>query len=170
MSPTRPEREEDCGQTEPGGRPSDVPRMTAVSGPAEVQARVDLHLAQCRRRGGVLALLCVSVDTVARSGAEVSAGMEQRVRHEVSNRIGNAVRASDAILRESDRDTCVVLPGGDAAVATRVGKRLRQLVNGDYRVAGELLQVTVRIGSAIHPEHGVRAADLLRRASDEEGA
>ena len=170
MSPTRPEREEDCGQTGPGSRPSELPRTTPVSGPAEVQARVDLHLAQCRRRGGVLALLCVSVDTVARSGAEVSAGMEQRVRHEVSNRIGNAVRASDAILRESDRDTCVVLPGGDAAVATRVSKRLRQLVNGDYRVAGELLQVSVRIGSAIHPAHGVRAAELLRRASDEEGA
>ena len=166
MSPTRPEREEDCGQTEPGGRPSDVPRMTAVSGPAEVQARVDLHLAQCRRRGGVLALLCVSVDTVARSGAEVSAGMEQRVRHEVSNRIGNAVRGSDAILRESDRDTCVVMPGADPRVAERVGRRLERLVNGDYRVAGELLQVAVRIGAAAHPGDGLRAAELLRKAGD----
>ena len=170
MSPTRPEREEDCGQSGPGHRPSELPRTTAVSGPAEVQARVDLHLAQCRRRGGGLALLCVSVDTVGRAGDDVSGAMEQRVRHEVSNRIGNAVRASDAILRESDRDTCVVLPGGDAAVAARVGKRLRQLVNGDYRVAGELLQVRVRIGEAVHPQDGSRAADLLRHASGEEGA
>ena len=170
MSPTRPEREEDCGQSGPSNRPSDVPRTTAVSGPAEVQARVELHLAQCRRRRGVLALLCVRVDSVARSGAEVSAGMEQRVRNEVSNRIGNAVRGSDALLRESDRDTCVVLPGANAAVATLVAKRLRQLVNGDYRVAGELLQVRVHIGAAAHPAHGSRAADLLRRAWDENGA
>ena len=170
MSPTRPEREEDCGQSGPVNRPSDVPRTTPVSGPAEVQARVDLQLAQCRRRGGVLALLCVQVDTVACAGAQVSAGMEQRVRHEVSNRIGNAVRAGDAILRESDRDTCVVLPGGDAAVAARVSRRLGQMVNGDYRVAGELLQVRVRIGAATHPESGSRAAELLRRASDEEGS
>ena len=158
MSPTRPEREEDCGQTAPSNRPSDVPRTTPVSGPAEVQARVDLHLAQCRRRGGVLALLCVRVDTVARAGAEVSAGMEQRVRHEVSNRIGNAVRGSDAILRESDRDTCVMLPGAAAAVAARVGERLRRMLNGDYSVAGELLQVRVRIGAAAHPHDGARAA------------
>ena len=54
--------------------------------------------------------------------------------------------------------------------AARVGKRLRQLVNGDYRVAGELLQVRVRIGEAVHPEDGPRAADLLRRASGEDGA
>ena len=49
------------------------------------------------------------------TGGEVSASMEQRVRQEVSNRIGNAVRGSDAILRESDRDTCVVMPGADKA-------------------------------------------------------
>ena len=168
MSPTRPEREEDCSPPGPSPRPADVPRTTAVSGPAEVQARVELQLAQCRRRGGVLALLCVRVDTVARSGLEVGAGMEQRVRHEVSNRIGNAVRASDGILRESDRDTCVMLPGADAAVAARVGERLRRMLNGDYSVAGELLQVRVRIGAAAHPHDGARAAELLRRAGRQE--
>jgi diguanylate cyclase (GGDEF)-like protein len=166
MSPTRPEREEDCGLPGPSPRAADLPRATAVSGPAQVQARVDLLLAQCRRRRGVLALLCVRVDTVARSGLVVGAGMEQRVRNEVSNRIGNAVRASDVILRESDRDTCVVLPAADMAVAARVGERLRRMVNGDYRVDGELLQVRVRIGAAAHPEHGARAAELLRRACD----
>jgi GGDEF domain-containing protein len=166
MSPTRPEREEDCSRPGPADRDAVAPRATPVSGPAEAQARVELHLAQCRRRGGVLALLCVSVDAVSRTGGEVSASMEQRVRQEVSNRIGNAVRGSDAILRESDRDTCVVMPGADAAVADRVGRRLARLVGGDYRIAGELLQVTVRIGAAAHPEHGSRAPELLRKAGD----
>jgi GGDEF domain-containing protein len=167
MSPTRPEREEDCGQA-PGAsaRASAVPRSTPVTGPAELAARLEVHLSQCRRRGVTLALLCVSVDAVAGLDGEVSAHLEQRVREEVSHRIGNAVRCSDAILRESDRDTCVVLPGADADVAERVGQRLARLVNGDYRVAGQLLQVMVRVGTAAHPQHGVRASDLLRRAGD----
>jgi GGDEF domain-containing protein len=164
MSPTRPEREEDAGQSGSTDRPAAPPRQLPVSGPAEVEARLELHLAQCRRRGGVLALLCVSVETIACTSGDVSASMEQRVRQEVSNRIGNAVRASDAILRESERDTCVVLPGADAAVAERVGKRLARLVNGDYRVAGELLQVVVRVSSAAHPDDGLRAPELLRHA------
>ena len=124
MSPTRPEREEDASHAGPPDRGSVVPRTTLVTGPAEVQARLELHLAQCRRRGGVLALLCVSVDAVGGAQGTVSAHMEQRVRQEVSNRIGNAVRGSDSILRESDRDTCVVMPGADAGVAAQVGKRL----------------------------------------------
>ena len=166
MSPTRPEREEDSAKAGPPERQAVAPRATPVSGPAEAQARVELHLAQCRRRGGVLALLCVSVDAVSRTGGEVSASMEQRVRQEVSNRIGNAVRGSDAILRESDRDTCVVMPGADAVVVERVGRRLEKLVNGDYRIAGELLEVSVRIGAAAHPQDGLRASELLRKAGD----
>jgi len=166
MSPTRPEREED---NVPSGTPDRVVpsrRATPVSGPAEVQAKLELHLAQCRRRGGVLALLWIGVDAVAGSGDPVSSTLERRVRQEIAHRIANAVRAGDAILRESDRDTCVVMPGADASVAERVALRLERAVNGDYRIAGELLQVAVRIGAAAHPEHGQRAAELLRRAGD----
>jgi len=166
MSPTRPEREDDCGQPPAGPDRQLAPRSTPVTGASEVAARLELHLAQCRRRGGSLALLCVSVDAVASPHGEVSAGMERLVRQEVSNRIGNAVRGSDSILRESDRDTCVVMPGADASTAARVAKRLERLINGDYRVSGELMQVAVRVGAAAHPEHGLRAVELLRRAGD----
>ena len=165
MSPTRPEREEDSADPGAPDRPATL-RSTPVTGPAEVEARIELHLSQCRRRGAMLALLCVSVEAIDCPGGQVSANLEQRVRQEVSNRIGNAVRGSDAILRESDRDTCVVMPGADAAVVERVGRRLERLVNGDYRIAGELLQVAVSVGSAVHPGHGVRAQELLRRARD----
>ena len=167
MSPTRPEREEDSGHApgEPVRAPA-LQRATVVAGPAEVEARIDLHLSQCRRRRGVMALLCVSVESIARLAGAVSPKLEQRVREEVSNRIGNAVRGSDAILRESERDACVILPGADAAVAARVRARLERLLQGDYRMPGELLQVRVRIGAAAHPQDGARAQDLLRRAGE----
>jgi GGDEF domain-containing protein len=165
MSPICPEREEETGPSAGADRPAVVPRTTPVSGAADTQAHVELHLSQCRRRGGGLALLCVSVESVSAPRGSVSASMEQRVRQEVSNRIGNAVRAGDAILRESDRDTCVVLPGADRHVADRVARRLERLVKGDYRVAGELLEVAVRVGAAAHPQDGPRAAELLRKAA-----
>jgi GGDEF domain-containing protein len=167
MSPTGPDSEEDGGQP-PGAprRSTTVARSTPVTGPAELEARLELHLSQCRRRGSVLALICVSVDSVACIGGPVSPYMEQRVREEASNRIGNAVRSSDSILRESDRDTCVVMSGANPAVAERVSRRLERVVNGDYRVAGKLLQVAVHIGAAAHPVHGTRAPELLRRAGE----
>ena len=169
MSPTRPEREQDCIEAPCApDRQDTAVRSTPVTGAADLAAQVELHLAQCRRRRATLALLCVNVDIVFSAGGEVSAHMEQRVREEVSHRIGNAVRGTDSLLRESDRDTCVVMPGANAAVAERVGLRLERVLDGDYRVDGELLQVVVRVGGAAHPQHGTRAADLLRRAADRE--
>ena len=167
MSPTRPEREQDTCQA-PGApdRAETAVRSTPVTGAADLAAQVELHLSQSRRRRATLALLGVNVDIVYSAGGEVSAHMEQRVREEVSHRIGNAVRGTDTLLRESDRDTCVVMPGANAAVARRVGLRLEHVLEGDYRVDGDLLQVVVRVGGAAHPEHGLRADDLLRRAAD----
>ncbi len=166
MSPTRSGSGEDAArQGAPDGPgPGPVLRTTPVSNLAHVQARLDLLLAQCRRRRSGLALLRVSIESVLHSGDDVIASLEQRVRQEVSNRIGNAVRGSDAVLRESDRETCIVLPGADDRVADRVGRRLERLVNGDYCVAGKLLQVAVRIGAAVHPDDGARAVELLRKA------
>jgi GGDEF domain-containing protein len=160
MSPTRPEREHDGAQAPPVSARSATTRVTPVTGPAEVEAQVNLHLAQCRRRGSILALLSISVDAVGAAGV----ALERRVRQEVSNRIGNAVRGSDVILRESERDTVVVLPGADEAVADRVRQRLERLLGGAYCVEGQLLHATVRIGDAAHPAHGARAPELLRRA------
>jgi GGDEF domain-containing protein len=165
MSPTRPEREHDGAQASPVPSRSATTRVTSVTGPAEVEAHVDLQLSQCRRRGGILALLSISVDAVGQADGPADVTLERRVRQEVSNRIGNAVRGSDAILRESERDTVVVLPGADEAVADRVRQRLERLLGGAYCVEGQLLQASVRIGAAAHPAHGARAPELLRRAA-----
>lgn len=166
MLPIGSERGEDAAPPGVAEGAGAALRTTPVSSVEHVQARLDLLLAQCRRRRGGLALLRVSIESVALpgTGVDVGAGLEQRVRQEVSNRIGNAVRGSDAVLRESDRETCIVLPGADAGVAGRVGRRLERLVNGDYCVAGKLLQVAVRIGAAVHPEDGARAPELWQKA------
>jgi GGDEF domain-containing protein len=158
---------EECGHApaEPA-RASLGSRVSVVSGPAAVGARIDLHLSQCRRRRSAMALLCVSVESIAREAGAVTPSLERRVREEVSNRIGSAVRGRDTILRESDRDACVILPDATPAVAARVSARLERLLKGDYRVAGELLQVGVRVGAASYPQDGSRAQELLRRAAE----
>jgi len=172
MFPDLPDPPERAGDLDPPpatpgaapGRQAAQPRTTVVTGPAEVQARIELHLSQGRRRRGVLSLLCISADTIVPATGALSPHLEHRVREEVSHRIGNAVRGSDVILRESERDACVVLPGADALTAERVARRLARLLNGDYRVAGELMRVGVCIGTASQPVDGEKAQDLLRRA------
>ena len=79
---------------------------------------------------------------------------------------GSYADLGDLAGRRDALRQAAAMPGADPRVAERVGRRLERLVNGDYRVAGELLQVAVRIGAAAHPDDGLRAAELLRKAGD----
>jgi GGDEF domain-containing protein len=166
MSPNRPERDGERQSTEPTSRYPGVVQAIEVSGPAEVEARIEMQLAQCRRRRSVMALLCVSVEEMHWTPDAWSAGFERLVRDEVTHRICNGVRSGDRVLRESERDACVLLPDAADGVADLVATRLARRLNGDYQVADQSVQVLVRIGRASHPRDGVRAIELLRQATE----
>ena len=95
-------------------------------GPAEVQARLELHLSQCRRRGAVLALLCVNVDAVLRAERRSSApawssGYGRRYRTVSATPCAAAMRSCARAIA----NTCVVMPGADTA-----GRRARRPAPG----------------------------------------
>jgi len=136
---------------------------TVVGGPAELATQIDRHLAQCRRQRGMLALLCVNVEFMDTEDGLMSADLELKVRDEVAHRICGRVRGSDSVLRETDRDACVLLPGTADEDVRRVADRLGRALNGDYRIGGHLVHVAVRIAAAVHPRDGAMAADLLSR-------
>jgi GGDEF domain-containing protein len=147
-------------------RPHGAVQAVSVAGPAQVAARVDVQLAQCRRRRSGLALLWVSVEAVSSDGHLVSTDVERKVRDEVVHRVCNGVRGTDRVLRESDRDVCILLPDATAAVAQRVARRFARSLNGVYRIDDRQIQVAVRIGCSSTPDDGTGAADLLRHAME----
>jgi GGDEF domain-containing protein len=146
------------------GRPG-LPAIP-VAGPAQVSAQVERLLTQCRRQRGRFAMVCVSVEHVDGPDGPAGAALEQRVRDEVAHRIQGRIRASDRLLRDSHRDSTVLLPGGGDIAAERVAERFVRALNGVYRVEGVLARARVRIGSALHPLHGTQTGELMRRAAE----
>jgi GGDEF domain-containing protein len=142
----------------------------AVAGAMEVAAQLERLLVQSRRQRSVFALLWVSVESVEGGAGALSADFERQVRDEVAQRAFARIRATDRLLRESDRDTCVLLPGGNQAAALRVAARFVRALNGAYRVGDELVRVEVRIGHAACPPCGAQAGELLSRATQREAA
>lgn len=137
-----------------------------VAGPAEVAAHLERLLAQCRRQRCGFALLCVGVERIEGPDGPASPELEHRIRDEVARRMQTRIRATDRLLRESDRDACVLLPGGSDEAAQKVAQRFIQVLNGAYRVDGDLLRVSVRVGFAVHPLHGASSTEMLARAAE----
>jgi len=138
----------------------------AVAGPAEVSAQIERLLTQCRRQHGRFAMVCVSVEHVDGPDGPAGAALEQRVRDEVAHRIQARIRSSDRLLRDSHRDSTVLLPGGGDVGAERVVERFVRALNGAYRVDGVLARARVRVGCAVHPLHGTQTGELLRKAAE----
>jgi GGDEF domain-containing protein len=138
----------------------------AVAGAMEVAAQLERFLVQSRRQRSVFALLWVSVVRVEGGTGPVSAAIEHLVRDEVAHRAAARIRATDRLLRESDRDTCILLPGGTEAAALRVAARFVHALNGAYRIGDELLRVEVHVGHAACPAGGMQSSELLSRATE----
>jgi GGDEF domain-containing protein len=148
------------------GGPRPVTASIALVGAAEVAAQLERLLAQCRRHRGAFGLVSVGVERVEGAQGEVDPELERRARDEVAHRMASRIRASDRLLRESERDSVVLLPGGTADAAERVVERFVRALNGTYRIGDELLRVRVRVGCAACPGHGLQAPELLRRAAE----
>ncbi len=155
----------DSGSVPVPARLRDPAPAFAIAGSSEVSAQVERHLTQCRRHRALLALLCVSVLRIEVRGEPVPADLEHQVRDEVAHRMRSRVRGGDRVLRESDRDTCVLLPGATDDAARRIADRFMKSLTGAYRIGDVLADVTVRVGYASHPQDGSQASDLLHRAT-----
>ena len=166
MSPTRHERDR-IARPPLADRARGPAEVTSVDGVAEAAAVVDRHLAQCRRHRTLMALVCVSVECVDTESGHgfVTTEVERLTHEEVMKRICSRVRGSDVVLRPNDRDACVILPGASEEAVRRIAGRFIRALNGSYRIGDDVMQVSVHVGSAAHPEDGTHAPDLLRRAT-----
>ncbi len=142
----------------------------AVAGAMEVAAQLERLLVQSRRQRSVFALLWVSVECIDGGARTMTADVERQVRDEVAQRAFARIRSTDRLLRESERDTCVLLPGASEAAAVRVAARFVRALNGAYRIGDELVRVDVRVGHAACPPGGAPVSELLAQATEREAA
>jgi diguanylate cyclase (GGDEF)-like protein/putative nucleotidyltransferase with HDIG domain len=78
----------------------------------------------------------------------------------VADTLRGAVRGHDSVFRIGGEEFCVVLPGLEQADAFAVAERLRRSVTG----IDAALPVTISLGVASFPTHGLTRDDLLTEA------
>jgi GGDEF domain-containing protein len=127
-------------------------------------ARIERMLIQCRRRRGPMSLLCVEVEHIEVPAGQRVEGLERLVDEDVALRMRSRVRGSDRIVRETDRESIVLLDGAGEEVARHVARRFAGALCDSYRVGDCVVKVSVRIGWASFPADGNTGGDLLRSA------
>lgn len=155
--------------TQPAELPPDgaVQRApAAASGGAEVEfmAVFERQLSQCRRYGQPLAVLAIGIERVATLEGAPAEGLPAAVSHELWNRLRARTRAKDTVLRLSEREFAVLLPGCRVPSASGACARLAAALGGVYALGPGPVLAVVSLGLANLGTDGDSAAPLWQAA------
>lgn len=139
-------------------------RLPQADSLAAFGLRVSRQFAQCRREGEQLALLWLEAEVLVRPDGSIGDAERDNLIQTVSLRLRNRVRGADEVVYMGGRSFAVLLLAAGAPEARLVEKRLQQALRGAYGVDGRLMQIGVRLGTAIFPQAGRNGVELAEAA------
>jgi diguanylate cyclase (GGDEF)-like protein len=148
----------------PAARTGSPSRLPQAESTAAFGLRVSRQFAQCRRESGQLALLWIEADAPVPADAERSAAEHDALIQTVSLRLRNRVRGTDEVVYMGGSAFAVLLLAAGAAEARLVEQRLTLALRGTYCVESRLVQLGVRVGTALFPQTGRNGGDLAEAA------
>lgn len=139
-------------------------QLPQADSPAAFGLRVSRQFAKCRREGEQLALLWLEVEVLSRPDGAMAPAEHDNLIQTVSLRLRNRVRGADEVVHMGEHCFAVLLVAAGTPEAGLVEQRLRLALRGAYGVDGRLMQVGVRLGTAVYPQAGRNGAELVEAA------
>jgi diguanylate cyclase (GGDEF)-like protein len=123
--------------------------------------------ADIARRRSQLAVLVLGVEKLAEINQRYGYDAADAAIAGVARRVGGNVRETDMLARYLGGKFVFVLDGGDAEQAMVAARRLlRAVANEPIATSAGPIDIVLRIGGALAPEHGRGAHALLQRAEE----
>lgn len=139
--------------------------LTKLPNRFEFQSRLRRAIGNAKRNGHRLAVLHLDVDRFAKVNDTLGHAGGDALLRDLADRLDRTLREGDTIARTGGDEFCVLLPdASDAADATRVAKKIQDVLDRPFDIVGYSLVVNVTIGVSIYPEDGGDANTVLRAA------
>lgn len=117
------------------------------------------------QHGQRLGLLFIDLDHFKAINDQLGHEAGDEVLVEVARRMGGVLRTQDRLFRlGGDEFALLVAPMGSIAALEHLAGRLVAAVSAPLQVRGQTMPLGASIGGVIGPDHGLEAAELLRRA------
>lgn len=126
--------------------------------------RLTQAITRTRRTGGNVAVLMLDMDRFKEINDTLGHAVGDDVLRAVAGRLREDLRASDTIARLGGDEFLVILDDTDGEAATQKARKLSERLSQSMQVHNSRLQISISIGIAVCPVHGIDADTLLRRA------
>ncbi len=129
---------------------------------------LDRELVRAQRLNSAMSVLFLDLDSFKKVNDKHGHLLGSKILVELAGMLKGAVRKVDAVARYGGDEYIVVLTDTNSKGAMIVAERIRQMVEEHTFTVSEgfPIKLTVSIGVASYPEHGVSKVDLLHLADE----
>ncbi len=129
--------------------------------------RLPAEYNRAERHGHTIAFLLMDMDHFKEINDTYGHQAGDQALREVAKLILSHIRKSDIACRYGGEEFMLILPETDAQDALRKAEDLREEISGtQMEFHGRNFRITVSIGIAIYPDHGVNNDQILSRADE----
>jgi diguanylate cyclase (GGDEF)-like protein len=130
-----------------------------------MQDRLEQVLSQNERAGKPFAVLFLDLDGFKKINDDHGHNYGDELLIHAAHRMGSLLRRSDTVCRHGGDEFVIILPtANNVGSALAVSRKLVVQLAKPYKIKKKSLEISVSIGIAIYPKHGVNAEELLRSA------
>ncbi len=124
------------------------------------------EILRAERNSASLAVIMVDVDHFKRFNDNYGHSTGDMILHKVSLIIENSIRGDDVACRYGGEEFVLIMPGTVLEVAQQRAEALRERVKAKYLIINDQIQerITISLGIAVYPEHGLHPEALLKSA------
>ena len=143
---------------------ADFDLLTRLPNRRLLHDRLRQLIAGAERDASPFALLCFDLDHFKRINDSFGHSVGDELICAVARRLAATVRRIDTLARLGGDEFILAMPGTDAAGAIDVARRLVEVCNTPFAIAGHDLTVTPSVGVTVCPQDGRDVEILLRNA------
>jgi diguanylate cyclase (GGDEF)-like protein len=140
--------------------------VTGAFNAAFLSAFLTQAVAQARRRGEPLSVLCAGADWLEGVREEHGTEIADSAVRRMARAMAATLRASDVVARLDDGRLIALLPAAALADAMRVAESVRRAIIEAGLTAATPAPLTSSIGVAAYPDHAADAGHLLAAARE----
>lgn len=139
--------------------------LTGLPNRSLFQDRLDLAIAQAKRKGEVAALMFLDVDNFKSINDTLGHDVGDELLVEVSKRLKELMRDMDTVARLGGDEFTVVLSDTDYLGAERVAEHIVEKLREPVRLGNRKVFVSASLGLAFYPDDGDNSS-VLGKAAD----
>lgn len=130
---------------------------------------IDHQISQSQLAEKQFAVLFIDVDEFKQINDQYGHAVGTRLLQEFACQLKKIVRETDTVFRYGGDEFVAILSPCDMLTAASVAERIRKIVESRsfLKDEGRKIQITVSVGVALFPEHGLTRKDLLETADQE---